>query len=164
MGRRTSLKITDERERQLERATEIVASDPDDDPPMSVVTDAALAHLVESEENIRTTREEYDPVTVQELCNTSVLGLQYRTRIKSRRSQLAREGNVAISDIEIAVEFECAVKQERITGVVNDPDPDVLRCISSAIEIAGHGVTNTEGFFDISFDTLTTSCVSHNHR
>ena len=84
MTRRTSLKITDERERQLERATEIVASGPDDDPPMSVVIDAALAHLVESEENIRTAREEYDPVTIQELCNTSVLGLQYRTRIKSR--------------------------------------------------------------------------------
>ena len=84
MTRRTSLKITDERERQLERATEIVASGPDDDPPMSVVIDAALAHLVESEENIRTAREEYEPVTIQELCNTSVLGLQYRTRIKSR--------------------------------------------------------------------------------
>ena len=84
MTRRTSLKITDEREWQLERATEIVASGPDDDPRMSVVIDAALAHLVESEENIRTAREEYDPVTVQELCNTSVLELQYRTRIKSR--------------------------------------------------------------------------------
>ena len=84
MTRRTSLKITDERERQLERATEIVASGPDDDPPMSVVIDAALAHLVESEENIRDARDEYDPVTIQELCNTSVLGLQYRTRIKSR--------------------------------------------------------------------------------
>ena len=84
MTRRTSLKITDERERQLERANEIVASGPDDDPPMSVVIDAALAHWVESEENIRTAREEYDPVTIQELCNTSVLGLQYRTRIKSR--------------------------------------------------------------------------------
>ncbi|MBP1921835.1 hypothetical protein J2751_000832 [Halorubrum alkaliphilum] len=84
MTRRTSLKITDERERRLERATEIVASGPDDDPPMSVVIDAALAHLVESEENIRDARDEYEPVLIQELCNTSVLGLQYRTRIKSR--------------------------------------------------------------------------------
>lgn len=50
MSRRTSLKLTDERERQLERASEIVASGPDDDQPMSVVIDAALAHLVESEE------------------------------------------------------------------------------------------------------------------
>ena len=84
MSRRTSLKLTDERERQLEKASEIVASGPDDDPPMSVVIDAALAHLVESEENIRDARDEYNPVTIQELCNTSVIGLQYRTRIKSR--------------------------------------------------------------------------------
>ena len=84
MSRRTSLKLTDERERQLEKASEIVASGPDDDPPMSVVIDAALAHLVESEENILDARDEYDPVTIQELCNTSVIGLQYRTRIKSR--------------------------------------------------------------------------------
>ena len=84
MTRRTSLKITDKRERQLEKASEIVASGPDDDPPMSVVIDAALAHLVESEENIRDARDECDPVTIQELCNTSVIGLQYRTRIKSR--------------------------------------------------------------------------------
>ena len=84
MSRRTSLKLTNERERQLEKATEIVASGPDDDPPMSVVIDAALAHLVESEENIRDARDEYDPVAIQELCNTSVIGLQYRTRIRSR--------------------------------------------------------------------------------
>lgn len=84
MSRRTSLKLTDERERQLERAGEIVASGPDDDPPMSIVIDAALAHLIESEENIRDGRNKYDPETVQQLCNTSALGLQYRTRIKSR--------------------------------------------------------------------------------
>ena len=38
--RRSSLKLADERERQLEKASEIVAGDPDDDPPMSVVIDA----------------------------------------------------------------------------------------------------------------------------
>lgn len=32
MSRRTSLKLTDEREWQLEKASEIVASGPDDDP------------------------------------------------------------------------------------------------------------------------------------
>ena len=53
MSRRTSLKLTDERERQLEKAGEIVANNPDDDPPMSVVIDAGLAHLVESKENLR---------------------------------------------------------------------------------------------------------------
>ena len=83
MSRRTSLKLTDERERQLEKASEIVASGPDDDPPMSVVIDAALAHLVESKENIRDARDEHDPVTIQELCNTSAIGLQYRTSVKS---------------------------------------------------------------------------------
>lgn len=84
MTRRTSLKLTDERERQLEKASEIVACGPDDDPPMSIVIDAALAHLVESKENIRDAQDEYDPETIQDICNTSVVGLQYRTRIKSR--------------------------------------------------------------------------------
>ena len=83
MSRRTSLKITDERERQLEKASEIVASGPDDDPPMSVVIDAALAHLIQSEENIFEARDELDPVTVQQF-NTDVLGLRYRTQIESR--------------------------------------------------------------------------------
>lgn len=84
MTRRTSLKLTDERERQLEKASDIVACGPDDDPPMSVVLDAGLAHLIESEENIRDGRDKYNPMTIQELCNTSVIGLEYRTRIKSR--------------------------------------------------------------------------------
>lgn len=84
MSFRTSLKLINKRERQLERAGEIVASGPDDGPPMSVVIDAALAHLIESKENIRDGDDNYDPETVQQLCNTSVIGLQYRTRIKSR--------------------------------------------------------------------------------
>jgi len=83
MSRRTSLKITDERERQLEKASKIVASGPDDDPPMSVVIDAALAHLIQSEENVREARDELDPVTIQQF-NTDVLGLRYRTQIESR--------------------------------------------------------------------------------
>ena len=82
MSRRTSLKITDERERQLEKASEIVASGPDDDPPMSVVIDAALAHLIQSEENIQQVRSELDPMTIQHF-NTDVLKLQYRTRVES---------------------------------------------------------------------------------
>ncbi|MDB2283049.1 hypothetical protein PM030_14335 [Halorubrum ezzemoulense] len=83
MSRRTSLKITDERERQLEKASEIVASGPDDDPPMSVVIDAALAHLIQSEENIQEARNELDPTVIQRF-NTDVLGVRYRTRIESR--------------------------------------------------------------------------------
>jgi len=83
MSRRTSLKLTDERERQLEKASEIVASGPDDDPPMSVVIDAALAHLIQSEENVREARDELDPATIQRF-NTDVVGFRYRTRIESR--------------------------------------------------------------------------------
>ena len=83
MSRRTSLKITDERERQLEKASEIVASGPDDDPPMSVVIDAGLTHLIQSEANIRNARDGVDPATIQQF-NTDVLGLRYRTRIESR--------------------------------------------------------------------------------
>lgn len=83
MSRRTSLKLSDERERQLEKTSEIVTSGPDDDPPMSVVIDAALAHLIESEENIRDARDELDPATIQQF-NTDVLGLWYRTRVEGR--------------------------------------------------------------------------------
>lgn len=83
MSRRTSLKITDKRERQLEKASEIVAGDPEDNPPMSVVIDAALAHLIQSEANIRDARAELSPKTIQHF-NTEVLGLKYRTRVESR--------------------------------------------------------------------------------
>ena len=82
MSRRTSLKITDERERQLEKASEIVASGPDDDPPMSVVIDAALAHLIQSKQNMDEARDKLDPVTIQQF-NTDVIGFRYRTDIQS---------------------------------------------------------------------------------
>ncbi|MUV49296.1 hypothetical protein [Haloarcula sp. CBA1122] len=83
MTRRTSLKITDERQRLLDKASAIVASDQHDDPPMSDVLDAALTHLVESEANLQDAREELDPETVQQF-NTSVIGLRYRTSVESR--------------------------------------------------------------------------------
>ena len=83
MSRRTTLTFTAERERQFEKASGIVASGPDDDPPMSVVIDAALAHLIQSKENVREARDELDPATIQRF-NTDVLGLRYRTRIESR--------------------------------------------------------------------------------
>ncbi|QCS44094.1 hypothetical protein [Natrinema versiforme] len=84
MTKRTSLKLTDERQRKLDRASAIVAKDEYDDPPMSVVIDAALTHLLESEENIDDARGEYDPETIQMIANTSVIGLRYRTSIESR--------------------------------------------------------------------------------
>ena len=84
MTKRTSLKLTDDRQLLLDRATEIVADGPEDDPPMSVVLDAALTHLVESRENLEDVRDRYPPQEVKECCNTSVLGLRYRTSIESR--------------------------------------------------------------------------------
>ena len=83
MTRRTSLKLTDERERRLERARELVAAEYDE-PPMSAVIDAALQHLLESEQNIRNVRGEVDPETIQRVANTSVLGLRYRTSVESK--------------------------------------------------------------------------------
>ena len=84
MTKRTSLKLTDDRQLLLDRATEIVADGPEDNPPMSVVLDAALTHLVESRENLEEVRDRYPPQEVKDCCNTSVLGLRYRTSIDSR--------------------------------------------------------------------------------
>jgi hypothetical protein len=81
---RTTLRLSDERQRLLDQASEIVASDPSDDPPMSDVIDAALTHLVESEENLQDVRDRYPPQEVKDCCNTSVLQLRYRTSIESR--------------------------------------------------------------------------------
>ncbi len=83
MTKRTSLKLTDERQRLLGRATEIVAADKHDDPPMSVVIDAALTHLVQSRQNVDDARDRLDPKTIQQF-NTDVIGLRYRTSIESR--------------------------------------------------------------------------------
>jgi len=81
---RTSLRLSDERKLLLDRAGEIVATDHDDDPPMSEVIDAALTHLIQSEENIQSVRGEYPPQQIQECCNTDVLGLNYRTEVNSK--------------------------------------------------------------------------------
>jgi len=59
MTKRTSLKLTDEQQRKLDRASEIVANGPHDDPPMSVVIDAALTNLIEHQENLDTARKEW---------------------------------------------------------------------------------------------------------
>lgn len=83
LTRRISLKLTDKCERQIKRTSKVVANAPDDDLPVSVVIDAAPAHLVEIEENIQHAREEYNPGTIQETCDTSVIIIQYRIKIKS---------------------------------------------------------------------------------
>ena len=84
MTDRTSLKPPAERKRLFDRAPEIVASGPADDPPWSDVIDAALTHLIESHENIDETRGEYSPDVIKDLANTSVIGLNYRTSIESK--------------------------------------------------------------------------------
>ena len=81
--KRTTLRLSDERQRLLDEAKEIVADGQYDDPPNSDVIDAALTHLIESRENLDTARGELDPTTIQQF-NTSVIGLRYRTSIESR--------------------------------------------------------------------------------
>jgi hypothetical protein len=84
MTDRTSLNLTDGRKRLLEQAEEIVAADTADDPPRSDVIDAALTHLVQSEQNVQEARGDVDPATIKRLCNTDVLQLRYRTSLESR--------------------------------------------------------------------------------
>lgn len=81
---RTSLKLTDDRKILFDKASEIVARNRDDNPPRSDVIDAALTHLIESRENLEDVRDKYRPQQVKDCCNTSVLGLRYRTSIESK--------------------------------------------------------------------------------
>jgi hypothetical protein len=76
--------MTDERKLLMDRAKAIVAAEPSDDPPKSKVFDGALTQLIESEMNLRDVRDAYPPQTVTDCCNTSVLGLRYRTSVESR--------------------------------------------------------------------------------
>ena len=48
MTDRTTLRLSDERKHKLDRASEIIADGPGDDPPMNEVIDAVLTHLIES--------------------------------------------------------------------------------------------------------------------
>ncbi|KAB1185663.1 MULTISPECIES: hypothetical protein [Haloferax] len=84
MTKRTSLKLNDERQLLFDKASEIVARDASDDPPRSDVIDAALTHLIESYKNLEDVRDEYPPQTVKDCCNTSVLGMRYRTSIDKK--------------------------------------------------------------------------------
>lgn len=51
--KRTTIRLSDERQRLLEEGSKIAANGPDDDPPMSDVIDAALTHLVEASRTSR---------------------------------------------------------------------------------------------------------------
>lgn len=81
--KRTTIRLSDERQRLLDRAKEIIAAGPNDNPPNSDVIDAALTHLIESHENLDEIRSDLEPTTIQQF-NTSVLGLRYRTSVESR--------------------------------------------------------------------------------
>lgn len=81
--KRTTIRLSDERQRLLDQAKGIVADGPNDDPPTSDVIDAALTHLIESEQNLDELRGELPPTTIQQF-NTSVLSLRYRTTVESR--------------------------------------------------------------------------------
>jgi hypothetical protein len=80
---RTTIRLGDERKQLLDQASEIIAAEPSDDPPMSDVIDAALKHLIESRDNLDDVRDRYPPQEVKDCCNTSVLRLRYRTSIDS---------------------------------------------------------------------------------
>lgn len=80
--KRTTIRMTEEREQLLASAKEIVAAGPADDPPNSVVIDAALTHLIESEQNLDDAMELMDPATLEQL-NTSVLGVEYQSSVES---------------------------------------------------------------------------------
>lgn len=46
--------------------------------------DAALTHLIQSEENVEDARGDVTPETIQQPANTDVLALHYRTSVDSR--------------------------------------------------------------------------------
>lgn len=82
--KRTTIRLSDERQLLLERAKEILAKDLDDDPPNSDVIDAALTHLIESKGNIEDARDAHPPHIIQDIANTSVIGLRYRTSVEQK--------------------------------------------------------------------------------
>jgi len=81
-SKRTTIRLSDERQLLLDRALEIIASGPDDDPPISDVIDAALTHLIESNNNMQDARSAVDPETIKRF-RTSVITFRYRTEVKS---------------------------------------------------------------------------------
>jgi len=82
-SKRTTIRLSDERQLLLDQASEIVASGPDDDPPTSDVIDAALTHLIESQKNFQDARNELNLKSVQQF-STSVLGIRYQTAVISK--------------------------------------------------------------------------------
>lgn len=83
MVKRTSLNLTQDRQDRLDRCAELIASGPDDEPPMADTIDAALQHLLESYENMNEARGEFPPEAIKAVGQTSVLRFHYRTSVDS---------------------------------------------------------------------------------
>jgi len=79
----TSLKLPERRKRLFRDAEEVISRKWSTDPARSEIIDAALTHLIESEENLDEARGKYPPGTVKDCCNTEVLKLRYRTSVES---------------------------------------------------------------------------------
>ena len=80
--KRTTVRLSDERQLLIEKAKEIIAEGQTDDPPTSDMIDAALTHLIESKDHFEDSRHDLSPTVIKRF-NTSVLGLRYRTAIRS---------------------------------------------------------------------------------
>lgn len=63
--KRTTIRLSDERQMLLEEAQRIVARGPNDEPPMAAVIDAALTHLIESQQRFDEARDELPLMTVK---------------------------------------------------------------------------------------------------
>jgi hypothetical protein len=80
--KRTTIRMTDERQRLFKQSKDIVAAHGNDDPPSSDVIDAALSHLIESRDNLKAARTDLDPTAIQQF-NIFVLRIHYRISIDS---------------------------------------------------------------------------------
>lgn len=80
--KRTTIRLTEQRKRLLDRAGKVVAAGPTDDPPNSVVIDAALTHLIESEENLEDVMGTMAPEKIEQF-ETSVVGVDHQWSIES---------------------------------------------------------------------------------
>jgi len=97
--KRTSLNLTDDRQRKLDRASEIVADGPHDDPPMNVVIDAMLTNLLDHEGNLDTARKEinqgtYSRSILQRSVFSTVLVLRASTDNRCRSMTVIVEDSI----------------------------------------------------------------------
>jgi len=63
--KRTSLKLSNERQRLLDQVTEIVAVDEHEELRINIMIDAAITHLIQPRQNLGKIRSELDLKTIQ---------------------------------------------------------------------------------------------------